>query len=276
MPERKKTPAPQAEPVLIVPASIPGSQALEVAAKMPEATQPAVEPIQAAPMNAPTAARAVEAAPPLLTRAAPMVAPTTTSEVEAAPAPVKPAPRAAPAVAREVEAAPPTLTRVAPTAAPTATDEAEAAPVPIKPAPMPVPAREVEAVPVLHANPYFFREREEEEEEELLLTVEVNDSSANTHKLMTGAPSATAHASTLERKEPHLSPTRISNSGSEDAALAPNQAHAAEGSAESVVEPAPWPSISDRRLGAPIPQKEHGTGTPPRRSWWRRSIGHRS
>jgi type II secretory pathway predicted ATPase ExeA len=336
-PEGKKTTAPKTEPALIVPARIPASETLEVAAKMPEATQRAVEPIQAAPMTAPVAARAVEAAPPMLTRVAPMAAPTTASEVEAAPVPVKPAPIAAPAAARQGEAAPPMLTRVAPMAAPTTAGEVEAAPVPVKPAsitapaaarqgeaappmltraapiaaptaageveaapmpvkpapttavaaaeveaapvpikaaPMPVPAaREVEAVPVLRANPYFFREQEEEEEEEeLLLTVEVNDSSANTHKLIAGAPSATAHASTLERNEPHLGPTR----SSEDAVAAPNQAHAAEGSAKPVVEPAPWPSISDRRLGAPIPQKEHGTGTPPRRSWWRRSIGHNS
>jgi hypothetical protein len=185
----------------------------------------------------------------MLTRAAPTAAPTAAGEVEAAPMPVKPAPTTAVAAA-----------------------EVEAAPVPIKAAPMPVPAaREVEAVPVLRANPYFFREQEEgEEEEELLLTVEVNDSSANTHKLIAGVPS------TLERNEPHLGPTRISESAAEDAVVAPNQAHAAEGSAKPIVEPAPWPSISDRRLGAPIPQKEHGTGTPPRRSWWRRSIGHNS
>jgi hypothetical protein len=295
-PEGKKTTAPKAESAPIVPARIPASETLEVAAKLPEATQRAVEPIQAAPMTAPVAARAVEAAPPMLTRVAPMAAPTTASEVEAAPVPAKPAPITAPAAARQGEAAPPMLTRAAPTAAPTAAGEVEAAPMPVKPAPttavaaaeaeaapvpikaapMPLPAaREVEAVPVLRANPYFFREQEEEEEE-LLLTVEVNDSSANTHKLIAGVPSATAHASTLERNEPHLGPTRISESAAEDAVVAPNQAHAAEGSAKPIVEPAPWPSISDRRLGAPIPQKEHGTGTPPRRSWWRRSIGHNS
>jgi hypothetical protein len=87
---------------------------------------------------------------------------------------------------------------------------------------------------------------------------------------------ATALASTAGREEPYLEAPRISDPNPEHVPLAPNQVHAMEESERQVVDPMPWPSISDRRLAAPISTKEHGTGTPPRRSWWRRSIGHNS
>jgi type II secretory pathway predicted ATPase ExeA len=140
----------------------------------------------------------------------------------------------------------------------------------------PVLAREVEA-PVAEmprANPYFFRDQEDDEE--LLLTIEMNDFSPNAHRLVPAAPRAMSTASSLESHEPYLGPTRNSDTGSANPERAPNHARAAEESPKPIVDPMPWPSINERRLVAPIPAKEHGTGTPPRRSWWRRSIGHNS
>ena len=142
-----------------------------------------------------------------------------------------------------------------------------------------VPPREVASrhAPVREgsrANPYFFREVEDDEE--LLLTREMNDSALNAHKLVPTAPRATALAPSQEREEPYLEAPRMSAPNPTHAPLAPNNAHATEESQRQVVDPMPWPSINDRRLTAPISAKEHGTGTPARRSWWRRSIGHNS
>jgi general secretion pathway protein A len=144
-------------------------------------------------------------------------------------------------------------------------------------APREMPLKAVPSRDAGRANPYFFREVEDDEE--LLLTTEMNDSSLNTHNLMTAAPRATSFAPSApsqEREEPYLEAPRMSAPNSVHEMHAPNQTHAAEESERQVVDPLPWPSISDRRLTAPISPKEHGTGTPPRRSWWRRSIGRNS
>ncbi|GAB2174730.1 ExeA family protein [Dongia sp. agr-C8] len=124
------------------------------------------------------------------------------------------------------------------------------------------------------SNPYFFREVDDDEE--LLLTREMNDSSHNAHNHVVPAPRATSLISPPERGEPYLEAPRNTSATPLRAELAPNQSHAPEESGKPVVDPMPWPSINERRLGAPIPAKEHGTGTLPRRSWWRRSIGHNS
>ncbi|MDQ7250210.1 AAA family ATPase [Dongia sedimenti] len=138
--------------------------------------------------------------------------------------------------------------------------------------PAPITAREGAApLPPARANPYFFRDQMDDEE--LLLTVEMNDSSANAHRLVPAAQRATLAVSALGDNEPHLGATWNADAGPE---RAPNRSRAAEESVEHTVESTPWPSINDRRLDAPIPAKEHGTGTPPRRSWWRRSIGRNS
>jgi hypothetical protein len=130
----------------------------------------------------------------------------------------------------------------------------------------------------MRANPYFFRDQEDDEE--LLLTVEMNDSSANAHRPVPTVQHAAVTVSSQGSNSPYLGPTRNSDTNPATAQHAPNPEHAAEASpetiVESMVEPRPWPSINERRLGAPIPAREHGTGTPPRRSWWRRSIGHNS
>jgi general secretion pathway protein A len=123
-------------------------------------------------------------------------------------------------------------------------------------------------------NPYFFRDQEDEEE--LLLTVEMKDSSLNAHRPVVDAQGVRPTASSHGSNEPYLGPTRNSDLASAVAEHAPNQAHAPEEKANSIVDPMPWPSINDQRAGAPIPAKEHGTGTPPRRSWWRRNIGLKS
>jgi len=118
-------------------------------------------------------------------------------------------------------------------------------------------------------NPYFFRDVDDEEEEELLLTTEMNDSSLNAHDASPAASRANNFVASQEREEPYLEVPRVSSS-------APNQERSTEESPRHIVDPMPWPSVNDRRLSAPIPAKEHGTGTQPRRSWWRRSIGHNS
>jgi type II secretory pathway predicted ATPase ExeA len=141
------------------------------------------------------------------------------------------------------------------------------------------PSRETTLKPVrgreaARANPYFFREVEDDEE--LLLTAEMNDSSLNAHNLLTAVQRTTAVAPSQEREEPYLEAPPMSDPNSVHAAQAPNQTDATEESDRQIVDPMPWPSINERRLSAPISPKEHGTGTPPRRSWWRRSIGHNS
>jgi type II secretory pathway predicted ATPase ExeA len=119
-------------------------------------------------------------------------------------------------------------------------------------------------------NPYFFRDVDDEEDEELLLTTEMNDSSLNAHDVSHAAAArANNFVASQEREEPYLEMPRVSSS-------APNHERSTEESPRPIVDPMPWPSVNDRRLSAPIPAKEHGTGTPPRRSWWRRSIGHNS
>jgi hypothetical protein len=119
-------------------------------------------------------------------------------------------------------------------------------------------------------NPYFFRDVDDEEDEELLLTTEMNDSSLNAHDVShAAAPRANNFVASQQREEPYLEIPRVSSS-------APNHERSTEESPTPIVDPMPWPSVNDRRLSAPIPAKEHGTGTPPRRSWWRRSIGHNS
>ncbi|WP_395020410.1 ExeA family protein [Dongia sp.] len=137
-----------------------------------------------------------------------------------------------------------------------------------------VPAREAPLRAAPRANPYFFREVEDDEE--LLLTREMNDSSRNAHDHVVPAPRATSHVSSPDREEPYLEAPRSISPTPLRAELAPNQSQRMEEGSNSVVDPMPWPSINERRLGAPIPAKEHGTGTLPRRSWWRRSIGHNS
>jgi type II secretory pathway predicted ATPase ExeA len=138
-----------------------------------------------------------------------------------------------------------------------------------------VPLKATAAREAGRANPYFFREVEDDEE--LLLTAEMNDSSLNAHNLMTAAPRSTPlapSAPSQEREEPYLEVPRMAPNSVQT--HAPNQTHAMEENQRQVVDPLPWPSINDRRLTAPISTKEHGTGTPPRRSWWRRSIGRNS
>jgi general secretion pathway protein A len=131
----------------------------------------------------------------------------------------------------------------------------------------PTVAREATRREPERANPYFFREAEEDEE--ILLTAEMNDSSPNTHHLMPSAPRAKVRATKHANNEPYLGSPRSPDP-------APNQAGRAEETPKAIVDPVPWPSINDRGADAPIPQKEHGTGTLPRRSWWRRSIGRNS
>ena len=137
------------------------------------------------------------------------------------------------------------------------------------------PVREKSSREGGRGNPYFFRDVDDDEEE-LLLTTEMNDSSLNAHKLVAPAQRASSLVSSQERDEPYLEPARVSAPASANVEPAPNQARAADESLDPVVEPMPWPSVNERRLSAPIPAKEHGTGTLPRRSWWRRSIGHNS
>jgi general secretion pathway protein A len=137
-----------------------------------------------------------------------------------------------------------------------------------------IPARQAPLREGARGNPYFFREVEDDEE--LLLTREMNDSPLNAHKLVPAAQRAAAFAPSQEREEPYLEAPRMSAPTLAHAPLAPNQERAMEESQRQVVDPKPWPSVNDRRLTAPISTKEHGTGTPPRRSWWRRSIGHNS
>jgi type II secretory pathway predicted ATPase ExeA len=136
------------------------------------------------------------------------------------------------------------------------------------------PLKQVSGREAGRANPYFFREVEDDEE--LLLTTEMNDSSLNAHNPMTAGQRAPSFASSQEREEPYLEAPRMPAPTSAHAMPAPNQADATEESPKPFVDPMPWPSINDRRLTAPISTKEHGTATPPRRSWWRRSIGHNS
>jgi len=128
--------------------------------------------------------------------------------------------------------------------------------------------RRARAPEVARANPYFFREAEDDEE--LLLVTEMNDSPRNAHNHVAVAQGATPFTPPHERGEPFLEAPRPA---AIDAAHSPNQNHAAEEHARTLVEPMPWPSVNDRRLVAPIPAKEQGTETPRRRSWWRRSIG---
>jgi general secretion pathway protein A len=123
------------------------------------------------------------------------------------------------------------------------------------------------------ANPYFLSDQDNEEE--LLLTVEVKDSSRNAHHIMAAAPRGRAMTTSHGDNEPFLGPTRNFRADS-PAEAAPNQVLPSEEKAKPVVDPVPWPSVNDRLLGDSIPAKEHGTGTPPRRSWWRRSIGRNS
>jgi hypothetical protein len=140
------------------------------------------------------------------------------------------------------------------------------------------PVREKSSREGGRGNPYFFRDVDDDEEE-LLLTTEMNDSSLNAHNLAVPAQRAGSFVSSQEREEPYLEPPRMAappSGNSDNVEPAPNQTHVAEESQRSIVDPMPWPSVNDRRLGAPIPAKEHGTGTLPRRSWWRRSIGHNS
>lgn len=159
----------------------------------------------------------------------------------------------------------------------TSTVAREAVPV-IVHEPAPVAAREPAPVAAIaepaRANPYFFRDQEDDEE--LLLTVEMNDSSANAHRLGPPPQRATLAVPPHGNNEPYLGATRNFDAGPAFGEPAPNRARGTEETPDPVVEPTPWPSINERRLGAPIPAKEHGTGTPPRRSWWRRSIGRNS
>jgi hypothetical protein len=150
----------------------------------------------------------------------------------------------------------------------------EPAPATLREGP-PLTAREVEApvAETARGNPYFFRDQEDDDEEELLLTIEMNDSSENAHRLV---PAAASSVMPHGNAEPYLGPTRNSAMESATDGPAPNPAQTAEESENPVVESMPWPSVNDRRMGAPIPAKEHGTATPPRRSWWRRSIGRNS
>jgi general secretion pathway protein A len=142
-----------------------------------------------------------------------------------------------------------------------------------------VPRRDVSAKPAplreaSRGNPYFFRDVEDDEE--LLLTAEMSDSSPNAHSQVPLAQGRKLSASSQDREEPYLEAPRMSAPDSSTHALAPNQSQAMEESLKSIVDPMPWPSINERRLSAPISPKEHGTGTPRRRSWWRRSIGQNS
>jgi len=137
----------------------------------------------------------------------------------------------------------------------------------------PFPERETEAPTseAAPANPYFFRDREDEEEE-LLLAVEADDSSGNAQRLGLGSQREPSVASSPERHEPYLGLTRYSDIGYVDGEHAPNHAHGADESLKPVVDQIPRPAVNERRLSTPIPVKEHGTGTAPRRSWWRRNI----
>jgi hypothetical protein len=216
----------------------------------------------------------------------------TPAVVAPAPAAVAPTPAVvapAPAVVARAAAATPERKIVPVTAIPSnETVEVSVAPQEISPPrivePIKAPMTATRDVPVKEAgraNPYFFREAGDEvvpaeDDEELLLTIEVNDSLANAHHVVPAAQGATVHAAPNGGKEPYLGPAPISHSDSESVDHAPNQTHVVEESSNAIVDPMPWPSISERRVVAPIPAKEHGTGTPPRRSWWRRSIGHNS
>jgi type II secretory pathway predicted ATPase ExeA len=136
------------------------------------------------------------------------------------------------------------------------------------------PARDKPSREISRGNPYFFRDADDDEE--LLLTTEMNDSSLNAHNMVAPAQRATALVSSQERDEPYLEPARLSAPTSANVEPAPNQALVKDENPNSVVDPMPWPSVNERRVGTPIPAKEHGTGPLPRRSWWRRSIGRTS
>lgn len=126
--------------------------------------------------------------------------------------------------------------------------------------------------PAARTNPYFFREVEDDEE--LLLTREMSDSLRNAHNH--GGPASRGKSSAAEERtadQPAMSEA-VTPTLRPD--LAPNQGPMVEEGGKSIVEPMPWPSISERRQGGPISAKENGTGALPRRSWWRRSIGRTS
>jgi type II secretory pathway predicted ATPase ExeA len=124
------------------------------------------------------------------------------------------------------------------------------------------------------ANPYFFRDVEDDEE--LLLTREMSDSSHNTHNPVAHAARVTSLAAAQERATDQPPEPQDAGPPAVDAGLAPNQVSTVEEGNQTIVDQMPWPSINERRLAVPIPAKENGTGAPPRRSWWRRSIGRRS
>jgi general secretion pathway protein A len=279
-PALEKTSAPAVESrerVEANPRAVEPIATVDITPQAPELLQRVVvEAIKAAPLNAPGVARE---APPASREAppAPREVTPTIREVAAPPVPreVVPTIREAPLAPRE---AVPTIREVeAPPAPREAVPTIREVEVPLAPREAVPTIREVEAplAKSSRANPYFFRDQEEEDEE-LLLTIEMNDSSLNAHRLVPAAQRATSTVSSHGSNEPYLGPTRNSDTASADAVYAPNQARAAEEIPDPVVDPMPWPSINERRLGAPIPAKEHGTGTPPRRSWWRRSIGHNS
>jgi type II secretory pathway predicted ATPase ExeA len=237
------------------PVMIPPRETPEPAPAAPDPPHPMVKPAKAPPMDVAPAAREQ------LSPAAPAAVPALPREPapQATPGPLPPVPRTA------VPPAPPAAAGLQHEPVPTAAR-----------APTPAAARET-AAPVAEmprANPYYFRDQEDDEE--LLLTIEMNESSPNAHRLTSRSHRAASNVSAHEGNEPYLGPPRNSDTDFAQAARAPNHARATEESPRAIVDPMPWPSINDRRLGAPIPTKEHGTGTLPRRSWWRRSIGHNS
>jgi len=229
---------------------IPRRETVEVNAQALKVPHRVVEPAMVEPVKAPPMARREPAPAP--SRDAVLTAPRETAPIVASREPAPPALRDA-ALAAPRETAP----MVARKAAAPVTRDVET--------PVAEPAR---------ANPYFFRDQEDDEE--LLLTIEMKDSSLNAHRLVPATEGVRPMVSSQESNERYLDPTRSSDMSSVVAERAPNQAHVREEIAESIVDPMPWPSINNLRAGAPIPAKEHGTGTPPRRSWWRRSIGHKS
>jgi type II secretory pathway predicted ATPase ExeA len=235
--------------------TIPSRETVEATPAGPDASQPRLKPATA-PMETPEAARAQVPSP---------------------------APEAAPALPREP--VPPAMRRPLPPAAHAPVPPATPATAPaLQREPVPAAAREPNpaaarggATPVTEtprANPYYFRDQEDDEE--LLLTIEMNDSSPNAHRPAPESQRAVSNASSHGSNEPYLGPKRNSDTGFGRAERAPNHLHAADENPRAIVDPMPWPSVNERRLSAPIPAKEHGTGTLPRRSWWRRSIGHNS
>jgi type II secretory pathway predicted ATPase ExeA len=132
----------------------------------------------------------------------------------------------------------------------------------VEPIDRPTAKREAPAVETRGSNPYFFRDSREDDE--LLLTAEMNDSPVTAYSEVRPARRTGSSDSTRGDAEHPI------------ASLRPSRSKETDESPKSDLDPIPLPSGNDLRQAMLFSPKDHGTGTPPRRSWWRRSGGHKS